>query len=137
MSSSEMKISSTFSEPTMNIMPTVASNSSAKYSPTCSVNVESMESQAAKRVSTSTACLTSCVKGSITTIPCQDSAVVCCCTWNIQKMGSKHPMPVMAAATRRRHLPSADRITPKSTNNTTNAAMDKMVSGIASVRMSK
>src|SRR5437773_4728676 len=82
MSSSEMKISSTFSEPTMNIMPTVASISSAKYSPTCSVNVESMESQAAKTVSSSTACLTSCVKGSMTSIPCQDSAVVCCCTWN-------------------------------------------------------
>src|SRR5437016_7736235 len=137
MSSSEMKIRSTFSEPTMNIIPTAASMSSAKYSPTCSVNVESMESQAVKTVSSSTACLTSCVKGSITSMPCQDSAVVCCCTWNIQKMGSKHPMPVMAAATSRRHFPSADRITPKSTNNTASAAMDTMVSGIASVRMSK
>src|SRR5216117_1458971 len=104
MSSNEMKISSTFSEPTMNSIPTVASNSSAKYSPTCSVNVESMESQAAKTVSSSTACLTSCVNGSMTSIPCQDSGVVCCCTWNIQKMGSKHPIPVMAAATSRRHL---------------------------------
>jgi len=41
----------------------------------------------------------------------------------------------------RRHqpapFPSADRITPKSTNNTASAAMDTMVSGIASVRMSK
>src|SRR6266496_6725541 len=124
MSSNETKIRSTFSEPTMNNMPTVASNSSAKYSPTCSVNVESMESQAAKTVSSSTACLISCVKGSMTSIPCQDSAVVCCCTWNIQKMGNKQPMPVMAAATSRRHFPSADRITAKSTNNTANAAID-------------
>src|SRR5438093_10197726 len=97
MSSSETKINSTFSEPTMNNMPTVASNNSAKYSPTCSVNVESMESQAAKTVSTSTACLTSCVKGSMTSIPCQASSVVCCCTCNIQKMGNKQPMLVMAA----------------------------------------
>src|SRR5437867_5013796 len=128
MSSKEMKISSTFSEPTMNSMPTVASKSSAKYSPTCSVNVESMDSQAAKTVSSSTACLISCVKGSITSIPCHDPAVVCCCTWIIQKMGSKQPMPVMAAATRRRHFPSADRMMPKSTNNTASAAMDAMVS---------
>src|SRR6267143_5546845 len=126
MSSNEMKISSTFSEPTMNSMPTVASNSSAKYSPTCSVNVESMEIQAAKTVSSSTACLTSWVKGSMTSIPCKDSAVVCCCTWNIQKMGSKQPMPVMAAATSRRHFPSDDRMTPKSTNNTASAATDTM-----------
>src|SRR5436190_13569775 len=137
MSSSDTKISSTFSEPTMNIMPTVASNSSAKYSPTCSVNVESMESHAVKMVSTSTACLSSCVNGSTTNIPCQASAVVCCCTWNIQKMGSKHPMPVIAAATNRRHFPSVDRISPRSTNSTANAAMDTMVSGIASVRRSK
>src|SRR5437867_4463619 len=93
MSSKEMKISSTFSEPTMNSMPTVASKSSAKYSPTCSVNVESIDSQAAKTVSSSTACLISCVKASITSIPCHDLAVVCCCTWIIQKMGSKQPTP--------------------------------------------
>ena len=121
----------------MNNMPTVANNSSAKYSPTCSVNVESMESQATKTVSSSTACLISWVNGSMTSMPCQASGGVCCCTWNIQKIGNKQPMPVMAAATRRRHLPSADRITPKSTNNTASAAIDTMVSGIASVRTSK
>src|SRR6266542_2669205 len=128
MSSRETKISSTFSEPTMNNMPTVANKSSAKYSPTCSVNVESTESQAANTVSTSTACLTSCVRGSITSMPCQASAVVCCSTWNIQKMGNKQPMLVIAAATSRRHFPSADRITPKSTNSTAKAAIDTIVS---------
>src|SRR6266568_5379625 len=130
MSSSETKISSTFSEATMNNMPTVASSNNAKYSPTCSVKVESMESQAAKTVNSSRACLTSCVKGSMTSMPCHASAVVCCSTWNIQKMGNKQPMLVMAAATSLRHLPSADRITPRSTNNTAKAAIDTMVSGI-------
>ena len=75
-----MKIMSRFSALTRNIIPTVANNSSAKYSPVCSVKVESIETHAVNSVKTSTPCFTNCVRGSTTSRPLRKPGAVSCWT---------------------------------------------------------
>jgi len=106
-----------------------SSNSSAKYSPSARI-VESMESQAAKNRQQSARLLHQLRQRIDDHHPVPGLRRRVLLHLEHPKDGQQTAMPVMAAATSRRHFPSADRITAKSTNNTANAAIDTIVSGM-------
>jgi len=119
---------------TRNIIPTVASRMSAKYSPTCAVKSESTDTHNVNNVSASRPTLTSCVSGSATSIPCHTSA--CAGITSSHATAAVQPtLPTIAPMTRRRRA-SLVRIV-KSAINTESAATTRIVSGTASRSVSR
>ena len=97
---------------TRNIIPTVASRISARYSPTCSVKFDSMEISTVKIVNASSAIFTNCVSGSTTSMP--PGALACSGKTSIHAIAAAQPTQAIMPPMMKRTRVSSSRIAVRS-----------------------
>ena len=122
------------SDPTRNIIPTVASRIRARYSPTCSVKSDSMEINTVKIVSTRSAIWTSCVRGSTASMP--PGALPMPGASSIQAMAAAQPTAAIMPPMRNRKRTVSPRIVESATS-AARAPRSTIVSGSASLSRSR